>query len=155
MANIEKATALAADFRRLADFIEANPELADTYLGYAMQGFNLPVQTRDRVVGLARMGMRAGFAVTKHQNDNFAGVDITVGDSISLHVYARRDEVCERIVTGTREVTEEVPDPEALAAVPKVTVTRVEEDVEWRCLPLLAESADVFAEDVPAEAVTA
>jgi hypothetical protein len=43
-------------------------------------------------------------------------------------------------VVGTREVTEEVPDPEALAAVPKVTVTRTVEDVRWECRPLLAEA---------------
>jgi heme-binding NEAT domain protein len=48
-----------------------------------------------------------------------------------------REEICERIVTGTREVTVEVPDPEQLAAVPTVSVTKTVEDVEWICRPLL------------------
>jgi hypothetical protein len=52
-------------------------------------------------------------------------------------VLCDRNEVCEKVVTGTREVTKEVPDPEALAAVPKVTVTETVEDVEWRCHPIL------------------
>jgi hypothetical protein len=52
---------------------------------------------------------------------------------------ADRDEVCERVVTGTREVTETVPDPEALAAVPTVEVTKTVEDVEWVCRPLLGD----------------
>jgi hypothetical protein len=47
--------------------------------------------------------------------------------------------VCERVVTGTRLETKEVPDPEALKAVPLVTVTETVEDVEWRCMPLLAD----------------
>jgi hypothetical protein len=39
-------------------------------------------------------------------------------------------------VTGTYEVTEEVPDPDA--DVPMVTVTRTVENVEWDCHPVLA-----------------
>ncbi len=60
-----------------------------------------------------------------------------------------REEVCERVVTGTREVTESVPDPEAMKEVPIVEVTKTVEDVEWRCRPLLA------AEREPAEASAA
>jgi hypothetical protein len=58
---------------------------------------------------------------------------------IALVAVADRDQVCERVVTGTREVTKTVPDPDALAAVPTVEVTEVVEEVEWRCMPLLAD----------------
>jgi hypothetical protein len=49
-----------------------------------------------------------------------------------------RNEVCTRVVTGTREVTEAVPDPSVI--VPLVEVTKTVEDVEWVCGPLLAEA---------------
>lgn len=55
---------------------------------------------------------------------------------IRLHAIAYRDEVCERVVIGTREVTEEVLDPSV--EVPTITVTKTVEDVEWRCAPVLA-----------------
>ena len=47
-----------------------------------------------------------------------------------------REEVCERKVTVVTEEVEEV-DPEALAALPKVMVTREVEQVEWICPPSL------------------
>lgn len=53
-------------------------------------------------------------------------------DGLEFHVAVTREAVCERIVKGTKKVT--IP---AKAAQPE----RVEtvEDVEWRCLPLLAD----------------
>lgn len=62
-------------------------------------------------------------------------LDCTVG-SIPLTFTAYRNAVCERVVTGTREVTETVPDPEALEAVPTIEVTKTVEDIEWVCAPL-------------------
>lgn len=53
--------------------------------------------------------------------------------SVLLEAWTMRDAVCERVQVGTETI--EKPDPEALAAVPKIT-----EDVpvfEWRCSPLL------------------
>lgn len=60
-------------------------------------------------------------------------LDCKVG-SINIELTAYRDAVCQRIVTGTREVIEEVPDPAVV--VPTVTVTKTVEEVEWRCEPL-------------------
>lgn len=60
---------------------------------------------------------------------------------LKLVLTAYRDAVCERVVTGTREVTEMVKDPEALAAVPEVEVTRTVETVEWVCGSVLAPAA--------------
>lgn len=53
-----------------------------------------------------------------------------------------RSKVCERVVIGEREVTEQVPDPELVKDVPMKTVTRVVEDIEWRCSPMLGERAE-------------
>ena len=63
-----------------------------------------------------------------------------LGQMGGLHVrlIAERDAVCRKVVTGTREVTEEIPDPDA----PKVRVTRVVEDVEWDCGSLLRPVAE-------------
>jgi len=136
------ADSLANGLRQLAHMVETNPTLVDEY---RMQGwferYLIPVYTRKEVAAYTRAGLSAGARVVKHQNDQYAGVDIHFGP-MWLHIYIDRAQVCERIVTGTREVTKEVPDPEALAAVPKVTKTETVEDVEWRCLPLLAELPD-------------
>lgn len=56
-----------------------------------------------------------------------------------FHVWVEREEVCTRVVTGTREVTKTVPAPDA----PTVEITETVEDVEWICTPLLAESLAV------------
>lgn len=61
---------------------------------------------------------------------------------LKLLLTAYRDDICERVVTGTREVTETVKDPGKLAAVPEITVTRTEETVEWRCGSVLAGAID-------------
>lgn len=55
-------------------------------------------------------------------------------DGVVFHVAVTREAVCERVVTGTKKIT--VP---AVEAQPE----RVEtvEDVEWRCMPLLADEA--------------
>lgn len=60
--------------------------------------------------------------------------------TIPLRVTAFRDAVCERVVTATREVTTMVPDP--TVEVPQVEVTKVVEDVEWVCGPLMAPAVD-------------
>jgi hypothetical protein len=53
---------------------------------------------------------------------------------VNLAVYTHRDQVCERRVVGTEEVT--VP---AVEAQPERTETR--EVVEWDCSPVLSEAA--------------
>jgi hypothetical protein len=66
---------------------------------------------------------------------------------VRIRLVAYRDAVCTRVVTGTREVTRTVQDPEALAQVPEVEITETVEDVTWECGSLLAPAAD----DAPAE----
>ena len=55
---------------------------------------------------------------------------------LKLQVVVDRPAVCERVVTAVHEVTKKVPDPSA----PLVEITETVEDVEWRCLPLLADA---------------
>lgn len=58
-------------------------------------------------------------------------------DGVKFAIFVTRAAVCERVVTGTRTVTEQVPDPDH--DVPMVQVTREVEDFEWRCQPILEE----------------
>ena len=64
-------------------------------------------------------------------------IEGTIPGGVRVKVIANRDEVCERVVTGTREVTKTVPDP--MVTVPTIEVTETVEDVEWVCGPLLRE----------------
>ena len=57
---------------------------------------------------------------------------------VRLEAFLLRAEVCERVVTGTREVPAQV------------TPAHTEEVVEWQCSPLLADRSD--ATPAPAEA---
>jgi hypothetical protein len=143
--------AFTAGLRELADWLDEHPEVQTPYLGAYIPGCPLPTMSiyvsepyqwqpdkpsaREQ---LAQIGRAMGkFNKGPGQNaDNFIVWRTFAG--LAVFAQAARAEVCERVVTGTREVTVELPDPEAMAAVPKVTVTKTVEDVEWVCGPLLA-----------------
>jgi hypothetical protein len=57
-------------------------------------------------------------------------------DGVPIELWAKRELVCTKVVTGTRPVTKLVPDP----AAAMVEVTEEEDIVEWRCDPLLAKN---------------
>ncbi len=139
--NLELAAQQAAGLRQLADMIEQNPELATNFdytLNYS--GISLHLRSNDRateMANIARIARRYGAKTTKDIGDDMYNLVCDFG-GVKAKVLAYRNEVCERVVTGTHEVTEEVPDPVAVAALPKVKQTRVEEIVEWKCRPLLA-----------------
>lgn len=152
------ADEIADNLTALALFVRTNPHLADhfdytplhTRFGSAI---NIPigkaVDQRAAIAAFATAAARAGLPVAKQAmgtGDALYGIKITFAETLRIAVYGDRDEVCERVVTGTREVTEEVPDPEALAAVPKVVVTKTVEDVKWICRPLLGDDAGAGAE---------
>ena len=132
-----RADQLATDIEKYAAFLRANPDIAqevsdDRFLIYLMPGPDAKQQMAD----IIRRGMRSGATVTKRANDTYAGAQMKFG-RVTLEVYSDREVVCERRVTGTREVEVEEQDPEALAQVPVRTVTKVVEDVEWVCTPIL------------------
>lgn len=141
----ELADGQAAGLRQLADMIEANPGLAPMLkfaLGNITDFVTREEGQRAKLAALARAGTRSGATVSKVTNgveDRMFGVRVAFGPVV-VEVCGDRAEVCERVVVGTREVTKEVPDPEALKSVPKVSVTEVVEDVEWHCGSLLGGS---------------
>lgn len=135
------ADAQAAGLRALADLIEANPALAatDSYIA----GLSI-WHTRDvaTLAALARAGKAHGAEVRKaygQQDDDQFALTLAWG-AVRARALSYRSTVCERVVTGTEEVTREAPDPAALAAVPKVQVTETVETFEWRCTPIMAET---------------
>lgn len=138
-----------AGLRQIADWLDAHPEVPLPYIGAHSPGSPLPslsifVQqpwddnqpsVREQMATIARAMGRANKAPGRVDGTfvvwrSFAGINV--------HASAHREEVCERVVVGSHEVTEEVPDPEALAAVPKVKRTKTVEQVKWVCSPLLA-----------------
>lgn len=138
--------------REVADWLDAHPEVELPYLTSKATGTWEPTLTimlgswsDDQREQMATTGRAMG-QFAKHANpdgDRFAIYRRFAG--IALAVTADRDEVCERVVVSTKEVTEEVPDPEALKAVPTVTVTKTVEEVRWECRPLLAEPTPAVA----------
>ena len=136
----EKAAALAAGLRQLAGLIEnlTDETLLDDY-AYNLGEIIMPIHGKEELAAHIRAALAAGATVTKYFGTNHAGARLHFGPVV-IQPYDNREAVCERVVTGTREVTKEVPDPEALASVPKVTVTETVEDVEWRCHPILDEA---------------
>lgn len=139
--NQQLADQLATNLRQLADMVENSPQLAET-LRYSFSMINAFSDDPAHLAEFMRAGRRHGAETTKTANkgSEWFVAQLKWG-RVGLEVNARREQVCERVVVDTREITEEVPDPEALAAVPTVTVTRTEEVVEWQCRPLLAAEA--------------
>jgi len=102
-----------AGIRTLADALEANEELPLPYHG-ADQTLSVFVQTKAEAVAYARL---MGKAEKSYDDGAHYGFRLTGKlDGLSLLVYAPRQEVCTRVVTGTETVTREIPDAEALAA---------------------------------------
>lgn len=131
----------AAGLRALADMIEAHPGLAENFRYTAIEDVNVPLShsTNEPALTIAafvRAAKAHGASVEKNYSEKYGGVYLRWGP-IGLHVYAPREQVCERVVTGTETVTKRVKDPAALAAVPEVEVTETVEKFEWVCRPLL------------------
>jgi hypothetical protein len=135
---------MAAGLHRLAELVAANPDLASLFR-YTLAHISVPLiaseDPKTALAAIVRAGLRTGATVSKLPSDQFAGADVLWGP-VGIHVYADRELVCERVVTGTETVTRTVPEPAALAAVPTVEVTEEVERVEWVCRPLLEAGAD-------------
>lgn len=131
----ELAGRQAVGLRALADMIEQNPELAGLASPDSLHVFY--AHNAAELGAIARAAVRSGAKVTKQISNDLHNVLLSWGPVGAL-VLAWRNDVCERVVLGTKPVTKKVPDPAQLAAVPLVEVTEEVEQVEWICRPLLA-----------------
>jgi len=136
-----------AGLRQLADLLEAHDELP------------LPVEGRISAINFhflfdddprtaladAVRAMPISLAKNDPASSDYAETYFELAGylrGLEVKLVAFREQVCERVVVDRREVTVEVPDPEALAEVPTVTETHTVETVEWRCHPVLAPAVD-------------
>lgn len=146
--SAERRTELVDGLHAMVRFVEQLPaDLVVDALPWAFDRVNIWTGRPELVAALAQAGARAGMDVTKEVTrsddaDGFAGVLIRFGPAVVWHVYTDRANLCERVVVGQRMVVEAVPDPELVAALPKVEASRVVEDVQWRCGPVLAAVGD-------------
>ncbi len=141
----DRRTEYTAGLRMLADLLDANPNLrlpGDGNSDY--QPITVFVTNgEDQRANLAAW-VRAlpGKKTKKEEGTGGAYLGLrALLRGLHFRVLADRDEVCERIVIGTREVTEDRPDPALLAEIPLITTTRTEEIVEWRCSSILDEAS--------------
>lgn len=127
--HLQRATYLDG-LRSVIAFLEANPDLTPN----GGQGFYVFATTADELRVFAEALMQgAGIGeITKDVGGDYAGLVRRFGPH-TFKVYTARAEVCERVEVGSETVEE--PDPQALKAVPTVTVTKPV--YEWRCKPLL------------------
>jgi hypothetical protein len=141
-------TNTATKLRFVADLLDQHPDLPHpcvfTYgngtVEVTWQLMN-DADTKDAQKDHARSIIAAiGGKWDKHPWDDRFDFSRQLGE-VKLQIFAHRDQLCERVVLGTEEVT--LP---AVEAKPERTETR--EVVEWRCTPLLAD-------DEPAEQVSA
>lgn len=131
----DERAAYIRGLRNLAGLLAANPSLALPYPGHGSDLTVILVADPDQREQLAAWVRHMDSGVkTKQVTDTAYRVRGTVG-GLPVVVIADRDEVCQRVLVGTREVVRQVPHPDA----PMVTVIEVVEDVEWVCSPLLAD----------------
>lgn len=132
-AGDEKRAGYISGLRKVADLLEAEPDLPVPFHGAEGGPLTVYMLHSDRESFVSAVRALPGKADKQVTDDTYrVGVRL---DGLGLEVVAYRSEVCERVVTGTREVTKTIPDPNAV--VPTVEVTETVEDVEWICKPLL------------------
>jgi hypothetical protein len=136
-----------AGLRRLATTLEAHPGLPLPWEGsHAPLTFHfLSGDARANLAAAARALPCASWAKGTREYGELGGSYFDLhGEVLGLKVMliADRETVCERVVTGKREVTEMLPDPDLIAAIPLVPVTREEDIVEWTCGSVLAPAQD-------------
>lgn len=138
---------VSQNLRVVADLIEAHPDLPHPYItAYVVDDqveakwyLHIDADIRGDLAAQKAAAVRLvttlGGKWDKGERDDVYALDQVRG-GVKLHIEVNRAAVCERVVTGTREVT--VPAKPASRAEPE----RVEtvEDVKWICSSLLAEA---------------
>ena len=103
--------------RRLANFLEDHPAVTTP----RFVNINAFVKSKEELLKTARAA-----TWTKNYVQNWFSLKRQFGPHLSYEVNAGREEVCRKIVTGTRVVPARPAEPE-----------RTEEIYEWACDPLL------------------
>lgn len=135
--------AYISGMRKLADILEAHPELELPFEGHRTEMIVVPVYGGDASKSAKRFSRLIPGRIDKEPSTSGDSMSLIGSiDGLKIRMLLNRDDVCERVVVGTREVTTSAPDPDAVAALPVVEQTVTEEIVEWRCLPILGGGDD-------------
>lgn len=138
--SLTDRTQYIAGLRELADLLDKNDDLPVPSHGEIQWlYFSARYDHDEQKTTAATIVRRITGAFAKEITDELFRYKTHLGgpEGLELEVIVHRDAVCERVVTGTEEITRRVPDPELMAKVPEVELTETVETVEWRCLPLL------------------
>lgn len=134
MTDTDERAEWVAGARALIDFVESTPELPLPTLGVSIY-----VWDADPLAPLAALARTLGH-VDKDVDELWFKLVRSFGPH-RLRVLAYRDLVCQRVVTGTKAVTTQVP-PEG---VEMLTVTEEVETFEWVCPPSILAAASETA----------
>ncbi|HET6290989.1 MAG TPA: hypothetical protein VFG15_30130 [Amycolatopsis sp.] len=131
----------AAGLLRLAEMVEAHPEIGAAYIepGAALPLHTWFARTPEQLDKIARAGIARGAKVDQDASGTSYVLRVS-WPGIEAQALAARDSVCERVQTGVETVTRTVPDP----AAPLVDVTEEIPTYEWkrRSLPTDASGKD-------------
>lgn len=144
-----KRDAFIDGLRQVADFLDAHPDVKLPYIGghYDIPAPTMPIYVNTWNGGepasqvMAKIARAMGTAEKHYEDRHELFMLVRKFGGISLVAQVDRDELCTKVVVGTREV--EVEEPEqaavqaAIAALPKVKRVEVVEEVRWECHPLL------------------
>lgn len=136
--------AYISGLRKLADVLENHPEVPLPYEGGTIEMTFHFLSGKDPKGEMAATARALPTSFTKEADGKYFDLKGSLA-GLKIRLCAFRSEVCERVVTGTREVEVTEPDPEALAKVPTITKTVTVEDVKWECSPVLAPAGDKAA----------
>lgn len=131
--------------RGLADWLDANSDIPLPWTGadHLYAPFQLGVWVTKEE--LATIIKALPGKVDKDYGDQVVRVNASFG-GLKVQAYSGRNEVCERVVVGTEQVT--IPATEAVEAQAEHVEER--EVVEWRCHPILGQSSADDVEQVSA-----
>lgn len=127
--------AYAVGLRHLADVIEAHPECplpSGAALSFFLRGDDSAQIAADlrRAFGGGRWKKRPSVDESDLILEGMCA-------GLPINLWLNRDQVCERVVVGTEEVTEVIPAVTEADLRPEQTITRTVEHIQWVCSPLL------------------
>ncbi len=115
-----------AGLRKIADVLEANPDLRPPYVGSCVMRVNTVSEMREAAKCY-------GGTFTKRSDDSSYNLTRIIAPNLNILIYADHQDVCTRIVLGTRKVP-----AVTLPAREETTVPEHEEEiVQWHCPELV------------------
>lgn len=125
----ERADTIAG-MRKLLDILEENPHVK---MPYAFDSLSIYFfNGEDNVKEMTETRRLIGGKWDKEPSGEYFNLVGRCG-GVKVTLVSSRKDVCQRVVVGSREVYEDVPDPDLVAKVPLKRVSRTVEDVEWIC----------------------